>query len=418
MDFTTPTIDLFTKGLSHSDSYVRNECLRYISRHPSRSIEHSREVLSQLALHGLDFYEYAYLAKRLPLDSSTIEQLFELCLAAGMDEDEGEMGARYLPWSTQVEPEYLHEVLEKLDTPGLPDHKFAPLSLIRLRVTEGIRISKLSEQETHKELHQVQTEMLGAEYLRTDLVQLSKHLCRQLIRITPHDRIVALAKKWLHFDQEYTEPKVEDWQLSSGIYLCGLLQLKDEAPRLVKLFDEDWELWNEEIEYALIAMDSPDAFEYIQAHWSTIPEHGKLYLSNVYEELTPAGYDTFYRQILDNREDRLHTTIRFARALAHSGNKEALDAVQTYIEAFDPMYPEALELAKTIYAHYKLRSYQPNLAGKIEQRLTTRDDDRLERLLLNTERLPTSLPIHKEAKIGRNDPCPCGSGKKYKKCCL
>lgn len=22
------------------------------------------------------------------------------------------------------------------------------------------------------------------------------------------------------------------------------------------------------------------------------------------------------------------------------------------------------------------------------------------------------------SKIGRNDPCPCGSGKKYKKCCL
>jgi len=21
-------------------------------------------------------------------------------------------------------------------------------------------------------------------------------------------------------------------------------------------------------------------------------------------------------------------------------------------------------------------------------------------------------------KIGRNDPCPCGSGKKYKKCCM
>jgi preprotein translocase subunit SecA len=23
----------------------------------------------------------------------------------------------------------------------------------------------------------------------------------------------------------------------------------------------------------------------------------------------------------------------------------------------------------------------------------------------------------KEKKVGRNDPCPCGSGKKYKKCC-
>ncbi|AEE90999.1 translocase binding subunit (ATPase) [Tepidanaerobacter acetatoxydans Re1] len=28
-----------------------------------------------------------------------------------------------------------------------------------------------------------------------------------------------------------------------------------------------------------------------------------------------------------------------------------------------------------------------------------------------------SQPIRKQKKIGRNDPCPCGSGKKYKKCC-
>jgi len=28
-----------------------------------------------------------------------------------------------------------------------------------------------------------------------------------------------------------------------------------------------------------------------------------------------------------------------------------------------------------------------------------------------------SKTVVKEEKIGRNDPCPCGSGKKYKKCC-
>ena len=26
-------------------------------------------------------------------------------------------------------------------------------------------------------------------------------------------------------------------------------------------------------------------------------------------------------------------------------------------------------------------------------------------------------PVKKDKKVGRNDPCPCGSGKKYKKCC-
>ena len=25
--------------------------------------------------------------------------------------------------------------------------------------------------------------------------------------------------------------------------------------------------------------------------------------------------------------------------------------------------------------------------------------------------------VRNDHKIGRNDPCPCGSGKKYKKCC-
>ncbi|MDK2858506.1 MAG: preprotein translocase subunit SecA [Verrucomicrobiota bacterium] len=30
---------------------------------------------------------------------------------------------------------------------------------------------------------------------------------------------------------------------------------------------------------------------------------------------------------------------------------------------------------------------------------------------------PKPVPVRRDAKVGRNDPCPCGSGKKYKKCC-
>lgn len=30
---------------------------------------------------------------------------------------------------------------------------------------------------------------------------------------------------------------------------------------------------------------------------------------------------------------------------------------------------------------------------------------------------PPVEPIHVQDQAGRNDPCPCGSGKKYKKCC-
>ena len=30
---------------------------------------------------------------------------------------------------------------------------------------------------------------------------------------------------------------------------------------------------------------------------------------------------------------------------------------------------------------------------------------------------PKKPVVRKSKKIGRNEPCPCGSGKKYKKCC-
>lgn len=43
--------------------------------------------------------------------------------------------------------------------------------------------------------------------------------------------------------------------------------------------------------------------------------------------------------------------------------------------------------------------------------------------IVGAEQMPTfrftkTRQVVKDHKIGRNDPCPCGSGLKYKKCCL
>jgi preprotein translocase subunit SecA len=34
----------------------------------------------------------------------------------------------------------------------------------------------------------------------------------------------------------------------------------------------------------------------------------------------------------------------------------------------------------------------------------------------NSKPKETPVPVRVEQKVGRNDDCPCGSGKKYKKC--
>ena len=35
----------------------------------------------------------------------------------------------------------------------------------------------------------------------------------------------------------------------------------------------------------------------------------------------------------------------------------------------------------------------------------------------DTRERQVTQPIRAEKTVGRNDPCPCGSGKKYKNCC-
>ena len=45
---------------------------------------------------------------------------------------------------------------------------------------------------------------------------------------------------------------------------------------------------------------------------------------------------------------------------------------------------------------------------------TKEDVEEEKELIKKTEKVP---PLHADQEPGRNDPCPCGSGKKYKKCC-
>ena len=51
---------------------------------------------------------------------------------------------------------------------------------------------------------------------------------------------------------------------------------------------------------------------------------------------------------------------------------------------------------------------------KKEKLVETRNEHAVEEQ--NAQQKPKPQPIRVEAKIGRNDPCPCGSGKKYKSC--
>ena len=66
------------------------------------------------------------------------------------------------------------------------------------------------------------------------------------------------------------------------------------------------------------------------------------------------------------------------------------------------------------------QDFEEMLNGILTMELPNEDirKDMLAQLAELKKEMPTNSPAPaKKPKVGRNDPCPCGSGKKYKKCC-
>lgn len=63
--------------------------------------------------------------------------------------------------------------------------------------------------------------------------------------------------------------------------------------------------------------------------------------------------------------------------------------------------------------------WNQGLSENERDRISLMSKDEQKEHFHNSPILPTpKIPITREALPGRNEPCPCGSGKKYKKCCL
>ena len=77
-------------------------------------------------------------------------------------------------------------------------------------------------------------------------------------------------------------------------------------------------------------------------------------------------------------------------------------------EMFQAMMQEMQEdVVQLIFRVRLVTEEQRQREDRLRQAVTNRDQDGT----------PSQIPQRRVVKIGRNDPCPCGSGKKYKRCC-
>jgi preprotein translocase subunit SecA len=84
-------------------------------------------------------------------------------------------------------------------------------------------------------------------------------------------------------------------------------------------------------------------------------------------------------------------------------------------EAFDMFQDMMVDIRRDIVRHI----FHMNLERFDQHEIERRRERELEELnLVSAESSDEAAQptVREEPKIGRNDPCPCGSGKKYKKC--
>nr|WP_106790433.1 SEC-C metal-binding domain-containing protein [Massilistercora timonensis] len=129
-----------------------------------------------------------------------------------------------------------------------------------------------------------------------------------------------------------------------------------------------------------------------------------------------------YEQLLENPDEEVKGTVK---ELADKYGQEVLtmvgflDGINESLKEPNPI--ETMdEDTQVSLAFDKEKLYKNMVAAKADwlyelpQWKEIYSEEELKKLYKEQKESGT---IRKEKKIGRNDPCPCGSGKKYKKCC-
>jgi len=97
------------------------------------------------------------------------------------------------------------------------------------------------------------------------------------------------------------------------------------------------------------------------------------------------------------------------------GQKNPLDEYKK--EGFE-MFQELMETVKqqTVSTLFMVRIAQEDELSELEQQRREQEMQQARQMSRSDEQEEPKKPV-KSAKIGRNESCPCGSGKKYKRCC-
>jgi hypothetical protein len=239
------------------------------------------------------------------------------------------------------------------------------------------------------------------------------------------------------------------WMEPLAVRLAGQAHLEDTIPLVIaKFLGDGGDMLNEECADALTTIGTPDVLEAVARAYPGAPNHFRRYaigpLQDIHSDLAVEKCVALLARENDRdlRRDLAHALlgqfahegIAAARQLLlgreldfeDSGLRRYLVTTCTITGERFPEYDEWLATDKAEQAEHRRRvaELKADPEGTMLYLLERMAGEKApempwaRRPVLPASRL--GLPRKPEArqKVGRNDPCPCGSGKKFKNCCM
>ena len=238
------------------------------------------------------------------------------------------------------------------------------------------------------------------------------------------------------------------WMEPLVVQLAGETRLESTIPLLITKLIDDGEWLNVECAQSLTQIGTPAVLEAVADAYSNAPRHFRLYATQPLEfirtDLAVEKCLLLLRQEKDQqiRLDLAHALlsqfsqegIEEARKLlvGRKLNVESLELRNYLVETCTIMgerfqeYDEWLATENAEKAEHRRRVNElegdPNglllfalekLAGE-----NAADTAKATKFVPNESRQSPAPKFQSQQRVGRNDPCPCGSGKKFKQCCL
>lgn len=211
------------------------------------------------------------------------------------------------------------------------------------------------------------------------------------------------------------------WLSLFAVQLAGRRRLQSAIPYLIDLCrSEELEMEFTTAIRALVDIGDPDCLQIIENQWDDVFQFGIAEILHSFKH--PLAVDIGLRLLNRTEEPDVATYIAYGllRQLDSAAIQSVADLIDTSrhcLEFIDlrnaiDLVAQILNIDVLGLERWREEVEQEERQFRADRQIDDYQPD-LDREFAKRETIVQDSP-----KTGRNDPCPCGSGKKYKKCCL